>query len=308
MVAALRAAFGDRLRLAEPLAPFTTFKLGGPAKVFVTVYRPEELRQAVTWPCEPRAGHHHRGGSNLLIADQASRDSWFGCAAARCARPALAGSRRCRHHDQRSGALDDRPRIREAWKPGPEPGTVGGAIYGNAHFQGRNISEYVDMVCLLDRDGAVNEVPAADIEFAHDYSRLHRTGEIVMSADFRVTAGDPEHLRAVARESLAYRKRTQPLASPSAGCIFQNPTPEKDSLPAGVPWSAGALVDRAGLKGAREGQARVSPTHGNFIVNEGGASERRGGVLIDGARGCEASWGWPAEEIGSMGSGRAGPR
>jgi UDP-N-acetylmuramate dehydrogenase len=92
---------------------------------------------------------------------------------------------------------------------------------------------------------------------------------VVLSADFRVAAGVPDRLRAVARDSLAYRKRTQPLASPSAGCIFQNPDPSRDRVPDGIPWSAGALVDRAGLKGAQEGGAQVSRTHGNFIVNEG---------------------------------------
>jgi UDP-N-acetylmuramate dehydrogenase len=85
----------------------------------------------------------------------------------------------------------------------------------------------------------------------------------------------------VARESLAFRKRTQPLESPSAGCIFQNPDPARERVPADIPPSAGALVDRAGLKGAREGAARVSRTHANFIVNEGGATARDIRALID---------------------------
>jgi UDP-N-acetylmuramate dehydrogenase len=110
------------------------------------------------------------------------------------------------------------------------------------------------------------------MEFGYDYSRLHRTCEVVLAADFRVSAGDPDALRATARESLAFRKRTQPLESASAGCIFQNPDPARDRVPEGIPWSAGALVDRAGLKNARTGRARVSTTHANFIVNEGGAS------------------------------------
>jgi UDP-N-acetylmuramate dehydrogenase len=110
------------------------------------------------------------------------------------------------------------------------------------------------------------------MEFGYDRSRLQRTRELVLSADFRVGAGEPAALRAVARESLAFRKRTQPLEAASAGCIFQNPDPAVDRVPDGIPPSAGALVDRAGLKDAREGGARVSPTHGNFIVNDGGAS------------------------------------
>jgi UDP-N-acetylmuramate dehydrogenase len=110
------------------------------------------------------------------------------------------------------------------------------------------------------------------MEFGYDRSRLQRTRELVLSADFKVRRGEPEALRAIARESLAYRKRTQPLESASAGCIFQNPDALVDPIPDGIPASAGALVDRAGLKGTREGGARVSPTHGNFIVNEGGAT------------------------------------
>jgi UDP-N-acetylmuramate dehydrogenase len=91
-------------------------------------------------------------------------------------------------------------------------------------------------------------------------------------------------LRATARQSLAYRKRTQPLESASAGCIFQNPEPGRDEVPDGIPWSAGALVDRAGLKGVTVGGARVSPTHGNFIVNEGPATARDIRTLIERCR------------------------
>jgi UDP-N-acetylmuramate dehydrogenase len=93
-----------------------------------------------------------------------------------------------------------------------------------------------------------------------------------LSAEFRTGRGDPAILRQTARESLAFRKRTQPLESSSAGCIFQNPDPAHERVPDGIPPSAGALVDRAGLKGARKGGARVSPTHGNFIVNDGSAT------------------------------------
>jgi UDP-N-acetylmuramate dehydrogenase len=91
-------------------------------------------------------------------------------------------------------------------------------------------------------------------------------------------------LRAIARASLLHRKRTQPLRLPSAGCIFQNPTPGRDVVPDGIPWSAGALIDRAGLKGHRVGGALVSPVHANFIVNDGGATARDVRTLIDRCR------------------------
>jgi UDP-N-acetylmuramate dehydrogenase len=164
------------------------------------------------------------------------------------------------------------------------PGTVGGAIYGNAHFAGRLISELISSVLLADRQGKVHDVPAADMGFGYDRSRLQTTGEIVLSADFVVGAGEVAALRERARASLAYRKRTQPLHMPSAGCIFQNPQPGLDQLPDGIPWSAGALVDRAELKAIAIGGARVSPAHGNFIVNEGGATASQIRQLIERCR------------------------
>src|SRR5262249_4721558 len=133
----------------------------------------------------------------------------------------------------------------EAWAG--TPGTVGGAIFGNAHFGGRLIGELVDSVRLVPPRGVRRALPASDMGFGCDRSRLQGTGELLLSADFKVSEGEPAALRTVARESLAYRKRTQPLDTPSAGCVFQNPEPGRDRVPEGIPWSAGALVDRAGL-------------------------------------------------------------
>jgi UDP-N-acetylmuramate dehydrogenase len=164
------------------------------------------------------------------------------------------------------------------------PGTVGGAIHGNAHWARRNVGDLVTLVRIVSRSGEMTDVPQADMEFAYDASRLQRTGEIVVWADFHVEPGDPDALRARARASLAYRKRTQPLAQPSAGCMFQNPDPARDRLPAGMPASAGALIDRAGLKGRREGGAGISETHANFVVNTGAATARDIRTLVDAAR------------------------
>jgi UDP-N-acetylmuramate dehydrogenase len=158
----------------------------------------------------------------------------------------------------------------EAWAG--TPGTVGGAIVGNAHFGGRLIGDLVTAVRLAGTDGSMVDATASEMGFGYDRSRLQDTGEVLLSATFRVSPGDPAALRAVARASLAYRKQTQPLETPSAGCIFQNPAPGRDNVPEGLPWSAGALVDRAGLKGLTMGGARVSSTHGNFIVNDGSAT------------------------------------
>ncbi|PYR45333.1 MAG: hypothetical protein DMF95_21090 [Acidobacteria bacterium] len=155
-----------------------------------------------------------------------------------------------------------------------------GCIFQNPD-PGRDL---VTEVRLAGPDGAVADAPAPAMAFGYDRSRLQDTGEILLSAVFRVSAGEAAALRAIARASLAFRKRTQPLDTPSAGCIFQNPDPGRDPVPDGLPWSAGALVDRAGMKGAALAGARVSTTHGNFIVNEGDATAAAIRRLIDQCR------------------------
>jgi UDP-N-acetylmuramate dehydrogenase len=282
--ARLRTAFGDdRVGRDVPLAPLTTFKVGGPAEWFLDLQSGDELRRAFALAREHGAPVTLiGGGSNVLIADAGVRGLVVRVRGGHVRRAGPASIRA-------DAGVTINGLVRwtithgvaglEAWAG--TPGTVGGAIFGNAHFQGRMIGELVDRVTLVTPNGTIDDVPAADMEFGYDYSRLHRTREVVVSADFHVCGGDPSALRAVARESLAFRKRTQPLESPSAGCIFQNPDPARDRVPPGIPASAGALVDRAGLKGAREGRARVSTTHANFIINEGGATAAEVRALID---------------------------
>ena len=140
----------------------------------------------------------------------------------------------------------------EAWAG--TPGTVGGAIYGNAHFQGRNIGELVDRVAAVDRDAALVEVPASEMEFGYDFSRLQRTGEFVVSADFHVSTAipPPSGRRRASRSRFENApSRSSPRARAASSRI---PIASRDRVPAGIPPSAGALVDRAGLKGSRRRQ------------------------------------------------------
>lgn len=169
------------------------------------------------------------------------------------------------------------------------PGTVGGAVRGNAHFQGRLVSNVLAAVEVAAPDGTVRALDASEMELGYDRSRLQRTGEVCLHATFVVGEGDPEDLRAVARRSLAFRKTTQPLALASAGCVFKNPDPASVRLPPGVPCSAGALVDLAGLKGEGCGGARVSMVHANFVVNEGGATARDVATLLERMRDAVAA-------------------
>lgn len=288
VVTALTAAFGaDRVKVDAPLAPLTTFKVGGAASVLFEPLNSDELLSALA--IARAAGEPVTmlgGGSNVLISDHGLRGlvlrprggtiNPVGDRLVRAdAATTINGLVRWTINRGYAGL--------EAWAG--TPGTVGGALFGNAHWKNASIGDLVESVRLVKPDGTLLQAPADRMEFDYDYSRLKRTGEIVLWAAFRVTPGcDPAALRLVARDSLAFRKRTQPLESPSAGCIFMNPDPAKERIPDGIPASAGALVDRAGLKGAVLAGARVSPTHANFVVNDGTATAADIKALIEQCR------------------------
>jgi UDP-N-acetylmuramate dehydrogenase len=276
----------EAVRAGVPLAALTTFRVGGPAEWFVEIREVGHLPGVLGLARE--AGLPVTvlgGGSNVVIADEGIRGVVIRLLLTAISQPA---SDRVRAE----AGVTMNGLVRwtigrglaglEAWAG--TPGTVGGAIFGNAHFGGRNIGDLVQTVQIVSRDGVLSTVPRSEMGFAYDTSRLRRTGELVVSADFGAAPGAPDALRATARSSLAYRKQTQPLAQPSAGCVFQNPDPARDPVPAGIPASAGALVDRAGLKGHRIGGACISPTHANFVVNEGRATARDIRALVEAAR------------------------
>ncbi|MDR1990628.1 MAG: UDP-N-acetylmuramate dehydrogenase [Acidobacteriaceae bacterium] len=275
LYARLVEAFGaERVRRDVVLSPMTTFRVGGAADLLFEPRSSAEIVEARKYAAEAGAPVTMLGGgSNVLVSDDGVRGLVL--------RPRGGEVRFVdERHVQADAAVTVNGLVRwtithgaaglEAWAG--TPGTVGGAIFGNAHFDGVLISELVTSVVLADAHGQCRDVPANAMAFGYDTSRLQQSGEALLSATFAVTAGEPAALRETARRSLAYRKRTQPLETPSAGCIFQNPQRERDVVPDGIPWSAGALIDRAGLKGAALGRARVSPVHANFIVNDGGAS------------------------------------
>jgi UDP-N-acetylmuramate dehydrogenase len=273
-------------RLNVPLSGLTTFGIGGPADVLVEATTPEDaVRLCSRLRSEAAPVTFLGGGSNVLVADSGVRGTvlrFHGGQIARAASDTVrvdAGVtvnglvRWCIGHGL--GGF-------EAWAG--TPGTLGGAVHGNAHFQGRLMSEVVTRAGLLDRAGEVQVEPVERLGFGYDRSRLQKTGEALLWVEIRVHEDDSGKLRRTAKESLTFRKRTQPLAQPSAGCIFQNPDAERGLLPEGVPPSAGALIDRVGLKGERRGGARISPVHANFFVNEGGATALDVVGLIDEAR------------------------
>ena len=278
-----RIVGADRVRADAALAPYTTFKVGGPADWLVEARTSDEVRAVL----EVARGAGLPvvvlgGGSNLLIADAGIRGVVIrvrGGEVRRSAEDAVRADAGVTLNGLVRWTISHALSGVELWAG--TPGTVGGAVYGNAHFRGQNIGDIVRRAGVITRDGMPADLDASEMEFAYDTSRLQRTHEVLLWAEFGVRPGDPARLRAIARESLAYRKQTQPLHLPSAGCIFQNPDPSIEQVPAGVPPSAGALVDRAGLKGFSIGSARVSEIHANFIVNDGGSSSADIRALIE---------------------------
>ena len=271
----LEAELGTgRVTVARSLASLTTFKVGGPADWFAEPRSHAEMLAALR--VATREGVSVTilsGGSNVLVSDRGVRGLVL--------RPRGGDVQRVDDTHVRADApVTINGLVRwtivhgaaglETWAG--TPGTVGGAVHGNAHFGGRLIGDLVAGVTLATREGVASDIDGDRMAFGYDRSRLQESGEVLLSATFTVSPGDPARLREAARQSLAFRKRTQPLGTPSAGCVFQNPVPGQDAVPDGLPWSAGALVDRAGLKGARVGGARVSPAHGNFVINDGHAT------------------------------------
>ncbi len=287
----LRALLGaalepGRIRRDEPLARLTTLRVGGKADWFLDSCCGEEIAAAVgaartlDLPVTLLGG-----GSNVLVSDAGVRGLVVRFRHGQIVQTApgvvraaagvtLNGLVRWTINRGLAGL--------EAWAG--TPGTVGGAMCGNAHFRGRLISELVGAVGLLEPGGGVRRVPRDRMGFGYDQSRVQETNEVVLWAEFGVSEAVVADLRAEARSSLRFRKRTQPLEAPSAGCVFRNPDPGRVRLPTGVSCAAGALVDGAGLKGCAFGGARVSHVHANFIVTAPGARARDVRMLIERCR------------------------
>lgn len=152
------------------------------------------------------------------------------------------------------------------------PATIGGALVMNAGGAFGQIADVVERVHAIDRAGRPVTLERKAIGFGYRCSGLHDL--ILVSADLRLTPGDPKPVRDRLKDVMAYKSQSQPMADKSAGCVFKNPT-----LPsnlegvgaAGERVSAGMLIDRAGCKGVAVGGASVSHRHANFIVTAGGA-------------------------------------
>jgi UDP-N-acetylmuramate dehydrogenase len=163
------------------------------------------------------------------------------------------------------------------------PGTVGGAVVGNAGAHGGSVADNLLRATLVQPDGRIVEWPATRFQFAYRHSVLKAqlqasgTAPVLLAAAFQLAKADRSQVEARAAEFLAYRRATQPV-EPSAGSIFRNPPGDY----------AGRILDSLGFKGRRHGGAGFSTAHANFIVNHGGATAADVVSLIDEAR--QAAW------------------
>jgi UDP-N-acetylmuramate dehydrogenase len=270
------------------LAPYTTMKVGGPADYFASVATTEQMLKVARWARAAAIPFYILGGgSNILIADAGIRGLVI---YNRCRRVRVDEAPCCVF------PLDDRPFLWAesgaamagaartsiaAGLTGLEwavsvPGTVGGAIVGNAGAHGMEIKDDLWNAMILDENDMVEEVPVEKLGFAYRSSTLKRQvsvkagfGPIVLSANFRLDYGDAETSKARADEYLQHRRRTQPV-EPSVGSTFRNPPGD----------FSGRLIEAAGLKGTREGGVEVSEVHANFLINRGGVGAARAGDVL----------------------------
>ncbi len=243
------------------LNAYTSFKIGGPADVLVEPADVEDVCRLVQQATARKIPLFVVGGTNLLIRDGGIRGIVVSLSKLRAIKeepgsvlyaeggvgmPTLIG-----HAIRRSLAGLE-------WAAGI-PGTVGGCLVMNAGTRLGEMKDSVKAVRLVTMKGEILDLPATSIPFEYRHARLPKG--IVVGVCLQLRQGVRAELERVVKDYLHYRRDTQPLTMPSAGCVFKNPP--KDS--------AGRLIEATGLKGLRVGDAEVSAKHGNFIVNRGHA-------------------------------------
>ncbi|MFZ5845122.1 MAG: UDP-N-acetylmuramate dehydrogenase [Patescibacteria group bacterium] len=298
----LKEILGDNLKENEPLAHYTTFKIGGPADLFYEAKTKEELIRVVTAARKMKIPLFVLGGgSNVLIGDRGFRGLAVKNSTSQIIIRAIRGrlqqgkTRGLVYVEADSGVVFNKL-VRftiEEGLGGLEmhlglPGTVGGAIYMNSKWTQppAYVGDVVSQATLIDNDGKLKTVPATYFGFGYDTSRIQDTGEIVVSVIFALKPMPKTKLWETAEASIAYRRQTQPQGIFSPGCTFRNLTPG-EALRVSTPnltTSAGFLLDRSGLKGVSAGGAQISPVHANFIINKGGATAADVLKLIELAR------------------------
>jgi UDP-N-acetylmuramate dehydrogenase len=256
--------FSDILKSDEPLAQYTWLKVGGPAQYLAEPRSVDELQALVICCHEQKIPVRLLGGgSNLLV-----RDEGVSGVVIRLAEPAFAEISHEGNIVRSGGGALLSNLISHSVKAGLAglevltgiPGTVGGAIHGNAGGRGADIGQFVKSVTVLTSKGESFTRTEDALSFAYRKSSIDEL--VILNAEFELQPDDSEEITQRIRKLWIMKRSTQPLSHQSAGCIFKNPR--------GL--SAGALIEQAGLKGTHVGGAQISDRHANFIVTDENAT------------------------------------
>lgn len=263
----LARRLSGEVRVDEPMARHTTWRIGGPADLFIEPAGAEELAFVLGYLREQGVPTAVIGaGSNLLVADSGVRGAVVKLGT-RMGRVEVEGTRIRAEAGARLARVAGA--AMRAGLSGFEfttgiPASVGGAIMMNAGAHNRSMADVVGRVTVLDNAGRLMTRTAEECGFEYRQTALQHEGLIVVEAVFRGTPRSPAEIREEMGELLRRRRCVQPLEYPSAGSVFKNPPGD----------AAGRLIDRVGCKGLRAGDAQVSIRHANFIVNLGSAKAR----------------------------------
>jgi UDP-N-acetylmuramate dehydrogenase len=270
------SGFDEIVRSHEPLAPHTWLGIGGPVEYFAEPRSVDELQSLVKRAAgEGLPIRLLGGGSNVLV-----RDEGVPGVVVRLAAPAFADIQVNKQTVTAGGGARLGNVISSAVRAGLGgletmvgiPGTIGGALHGNAGSSGGDIGQWTCQAEVMTRSGEIVSREREDLVFAYRQSSLDEL--VILSAQFQLESDDPQELTKRMQKQWIVKKAGQPLAHQSAGCIFKNPR--------GI--SAGMLIDQAGLKGTRIGGAEVSDRHANFIVVDRDATSHDVLQLIDAMR------------------------
>lgn len=245
-----------------PLAPYSTFQIGGPATYLTHIHTEEEARDALAFATTNTLPFFIVGkGSNLLFADKGfdglviiNKLEFLTIEGAEV----FVGSG---FSYARLAVLTARKSFSGLEFAVGIPGTVGGAVVMNAGASGSETKDVLTEVTWMNTEGRIDILPVAELVYSYRSSPFQKKRRgIVLAARFHLT--ESKTAKDKLAQLLKYRQKTQPLKMPSAGCLFRNPPG----------MSAGALIEACALKGRCIGGAMVSDIHANFIVNRGGAS------------------------------------
>lgn len=255
----------ERVRLSEPMKKHTTFRIGGEADYFVMPRTKEEVKQTVAVCREEQAPYSIVGnGSNLLVSDAGYR----GVVIQIFKEMSRAEAEGTRIRAQAGASLAKIAGIAlEAGLCGFEfaagiPGTLGGACVMNAGAYGGEMKDVLVNVTVLDEEGRIITIDKEHLELGYRTSVIAKKGYVVLEAELELQEGNREEIRALMDELKDKRTSKQPLEYPSAGSTFKRPEG----------YFAGKLIQEAGLRGFRVGDAMVSEKHCGFVINAGEAS------------------------------------